>query len=183
MSQSATSTLAGLRSGAWLTRRRVRIGAALLVAIELGFFVFFVAGTHGWIVPLDADDPRFRQLLRRGYPCRRRHSAARLRPPRALGGRRGGDRPRYPVPVFQLPAGLLARLRGIGADAVSRCIFRLHRRHVAALPRRGTTDSRRQRRHRPSRSAGVPDAVLERGAGPERVPDRRALRSWNIAGR
>src|SRR5437764_7431720 len=53
MSQSATSTLAGLRSGAWLTRERVRIGAALLVAIELGFLLFFVAGTHGWIVPLD----------------------------------------------------------------------------------------------------------------------------------
>jgi hypothetical protein len=42
-----------LFSGGWLTRERVRIGAALLVAIELGFFVFFVAGTHGWIVPLD----------------------------------------------------------------------------------------------------------------------------------
>ena len=53
MSQSATSTLAGLRNGAWLTRERVRIGAALLVAIELSFFLFFVAGTHGWIVPLD----------------------------------------------------------------------------------------------------------------------------------
>lgn len=53
MSQSATSTLAGLRSGAWLTRERMRIGAALLVAIELGFLLFFVAGTHGWIVPLD----------------------------------------------------------------------------------------------------------------------------------
>jgi hypothetical protein len=53
MSQSATSTLAGLRNGAWLTRERVRIGAALLAAIELSFFLFFVAGTHGWIVPLD----------------------------------------------------------------------------------------------------------------------------------
>src|SRR5437763_6655473 len=48
-----TDVVAGLFSGAWLTRERVRIGAALLVAIELGFFLFFVAGTHGWIVPLD----------------------------------------------------------------------------------------------------------------------------------
>src|ERR1700693_1119530 len=39
--------------GAWLTRDRIRIGAALLLAIELAFFAFFVAGTHGWIVPLD----------------------------------------------------------------------------------------------------------------------------------
>src|SRR3954454_17613024 len=45
--------VSALCSGGWLTRERARIGAALLVAIELGFFVFFVAGTHGWIVPLD----------------------------------------------------------------------------------------------------------------------------------
>ena len=38
---------------AWLSRKRVRIGATLLLAIEVAFFAFFVAGTHGWIVPLD----------------------------------------------------------------------------------------------------------------------------------
>jgi hypothetical protein len=34
-------------------RGRVRIGAALMLAIEVAFFAFFVAGTHGWIVPLE----------------------------------------------------------------------------------------------------------------------------------
>jgi hypothetical protein len=37
----------------WLDRRRLAIGAALLLAFELGMFAFLVAGTHGWIVPLD----------------------------------------------------------------------------------------------------------------------------------
>jgi alpha-1,2-mannosyltransferase len=39
--------------GSWLDRRRLAIGAALLLAFELGIFAFLVAGTHGWIVPLD----------------------------------------------------------------------------------------------------------------------------------
>ena len=39
--------------GNWLDRRRLLIGAALLLAFELGMFAFLVAGTHGWIVPLD----------------------------------------------------------------------------------------------------------------------------------
>lgn len=37
----------------WLDRRRLAIGAALLLVFELGMFGFLVAGTHGWIVPLD----------------------------------------------------------------------------------------------------------------------------------
>ena len=37
----------------WLDRRRLLIGAGLLLAFELGMFLFLVAGTHGWIVPLD----------------------------------------------------------------------------------------------------------------------------------
>src|SRR5437016_10591314 len=45
--------ISDLRSGVWLTRKRVRIAAALLLALELAFLLFFVAGTHGWIVPLD----------------------------------------------------------------------------------------------------------------------------------
>ena len=39
--------------GTWLDRRRLAIGAALLLAFEFGMFAFLVAGTHGWIVPLD----------------------------------------------------------------------------------------------------------------------------------
>ncbi|HXP04222.1 MAG TPA: glycosyltransferase family 87 protein [Stellaceae bacterium] len=44
---------AQLRSGDWLTRRRVRAFAAILLVIELAAFSFLIAGTHGWIVPLD----------------------------------------------------------------------------------------------------------------------------------
>ena len=40
------------RGDGWLTRERLRIGATLLLAIEVAFLAFFVAGTHGWIVPL-----------------------------------------------------------------------------------------------------------------------------------
>jgi alpha-1,2-mannosyltransferase len=47
-----TNLLAQLRSGAWLDRRRVRTGAAILLALQFAGFVFIVAGTHGWIVPL-----------------------------------------------------------------------------------------------------------------------------------
>ena len=39
-------------TGAWLNRRRVRAGAAILLALQLAGFLFIVAGTHGWIVPL-----------------------------------------------------------------------------------------------------------------------------------
>src|SRR6185369_11142314 len=41
-----------LRSGDWLDRRRLHLGAAVLLAIEIAVFLFMVAGTHGWIVPL-----------------------------------------------------------------------------------------------------------------------------------
>ena len=46
-------TAAQWRSGDWLTGKRVRAYAAILLVIELAVFSFLVAGTHGWIVPLD----------------------------------------------------------------------------------------------------------------------------------
>lgn len=49
----ATKALAGWRGSIWLTRGRIRIGAALLLALEVALFGVFVAGTHGWIVPPD----------------------------------------------------------------------------------------------------------------------------------
>jgi alpha-1,2-mannosyltransferase len=39
-------------TGAWLDRRRICAGAAILLALQLAGFLFIVAGTHGWIVPL-----------------------------------------------------------------------------------------------------------------------------------
>jgi alpha-1,2-mannosyltransferase len=42
-----------LRSGDWLNRKRVHAYALILLVIEVAVFSFLVAGTHGWIVPLD----------------------------------------------------------------------------------------------------------------------------------
>ncbi|HWB48546.1 MAG TPA: glycosyltransferase family 87 protein [Stellaceae bacterium] len=44
---------ARLRSGAWLNARRLRLYVTILLVLELAVFAFIVAGTHGWIVPLD----------------------------------------------------------------------------------------------------------------------------------
>ena len=46
-------TAAQWRSGDWLTGKRIRAYATILLVIELAIFSFLVAGTHGWIVPLD----------------------------------------------------------------------------------------------------------------------------------
>jgi alpha-1,2-mannosyltransferase len=40
-------------TGAWLDRRRICAGAAILFALQIAGFLFIIAGTHGWIVPLE----------------------------------------------------------------------------------------------------------------------------------
>jgi alpha-1,2-mannosyltransferase len=45
---------AQLESGEWLSRRRLRLYASILLVSELVIFAFIVAGTHGWIVPLNS---------------------------------------------------------------------------------------------------------------------------------
>ena len=40
-----------VRSGAWLDRRRVRAYGAILLVLEIATLLFFIAGTHGLIVP------------------------------------------------------------------------------------------------------------------------------------
>ena len=42
-----------LKTGDWLTRRRAIAYGRILLGIELMVFLFLIAGTHGWIVPLD----------------------------------------------------------------------------------------------------------------------------------
>jgi hypothetical protein len=44
---------AQIRSGEWLNRTRIHAYAIILLVIEIAVFAFLVAGTHGWIVPLD----------------------------------------------------------------------------------------------------------------------------------
>ncbi len=52
MAPRLADAVAELRAGAWLGRRRIRAATAILLVIQLGVFLFIVAGTHGWIVPL-----------------------------------------------------------------------------------------------------------------------------------
>jgi alpha-1,2-mannosyltransferase len=44
---------AQLESGEWLSAKRLRLYVGILLIAELAVFAFIVAGTHGWIVPLD----------------------------------------------------------------------------------------------------------------------------------
>lgn len=44
---------AQLESGDWLNRERLQLYVIILLVCELAVFGFIVAGTHGWIVPLD----------------------------------------------------------------------------------------------------------------------------------
>ena len=42
-----------IRSGDWLDRARILACARILFVVEVAAFLFLIAGTHGWIVPLD----------------------------------------------------------------------------------------------------------------------------------
>ena len=42
-----------IRSGDWLDRARILACAHILFVVEVAVFLFLIAGTHGWIVPLD----------------------------------------------------------------------------------------------------------------------------------
>lgn len=53
MSIQSRDALPILQLGSWLSRRRIAVAAALLLCFELALLAFFIAGTHGWIVPLD----------------------------------------------------------------------------------------------------------------------------------
>lgn len=53
MEPASPSLVPLLKSGDWLDRRRIGLLAGTLLAVELAFFAFIVAGTHGWIVPLE----------------------------------------------------------------------------------------------------------------------------------
>jgi hypothetical protein len=45
--------LSNLKAGDFLDRRRVLFLGGVLLAVELVIFLFLIAGTHGWIVPLE----------------------------------------------------------------------------------------------------------------------------------
>src|ERR1051326_7068099 len=105
------------RWSAWLTRKRVGIGAAILLALQLAGFLFIVAGTHGWIVALErpttTDFVSFYTagtLANEGKPALAYDRAADLAAEERFAGA-GVDYQffNYP-PVFILFCALLARL-------------------------------------------------------------------------
>jgi len=49
----ANRIVEGLRGGDWLGRARILAYARILFVLEVAAFLFLIAGTHGWIVPLD----------------------------------------------------------------------------------------------------------------------------------
>ncbi len=53
MAAVLTQMAAQLESGEWLSHKRLRLYVIILLVCELAVFSFIVAGTHGWIVPLD----------------------------------------------------------------------------------------------------------------------------------
>jgi len=111
------SWLRRLVNGTWLNRGRVGLVARLLLAIELAGFAFIVAGTHGWIVPLDAptttDFVSFYAagaLADAGTPALAYDHAAHLAAEeRAVGAGIGYQYFNYP-PIFLLVCALLAPL-------------------------------------------------------------------------
>jgi alpha-1,2-mannosyltransferase len=106
----------------WLDHRRLAIGAALLLAFELGMFAFLVAGTHGWIVPLDkpttTDFISFYAagaLANAGTPALAYDHAAHLAAEElVVGAGIGYQYFNYP-PVFMLLCAALARLPYLAA--------------------------------------------------------------------
>ena len=53
MSVTASAGEVQPRPGSWLDRGVIGRLAALLFALQLAGFLFVVAGTHGWVTPLD----------------------------------------------------------------------------------------------------------------------------------
>jgi alpha-1,2-mannosyltransferase len=50
---ASRNLLTHLRSGAWLSSRSVRLSVVIMLTFEIAIFVFMIAGTHGWIIPID----------------------------------------------------------------------------------------------------------------------------------
>jgi alpha-1,2-mannosyltransferase len=48
---AATRLFRAMRSGAWLDRQRILAYGTILLVLEIAAFLFFIAGTHGLIVP------------------------------------------------------------------------------------------------------------------------------------
>jgi alpha-1,2-mannosyltransferase len=114
-----------LKNGDWLNRRRITVYAAILLAFEVMAFLFIVAGTHGWIVPLkDPNTTDFVSFYAAGSLADQGNAAAAYDPVQHLAAEVAATEPGirhvifvYP-PVFIMLCALLARLPYLTAFTV-----------------------------------------------------------------
>ena len=125
-----------------------------MLAVELAFFAFIVAGTHGWIVPLDkpstTDFVSFYAagtLADAGTPALAYDQAAHLAAEEAIVAPGIQYQFFFYPPVYLLLCALLARLPYLVA------FIAFEAASLAALSRRRPPHPRRHERHRPARAA------------------------------
>jgi hypothetical protein len=114
-----------LEAGNWLNRRRVTVYAAILLGLEVLAFLFVVAGTHGWIVPLkEPNTTDFVSFYAAGSLADAGNAQAAYDPVRHLAAEVAATEPGirhvifvYP-PVFIMLCALLARLPYLAAFTV-----------------------------------------------------------------
>lgn len=114
-----------LKSGDWLNRRRITVYAAILLTFEVLAFLFIVAGTHGWIVPLkEPNTTDFVSFYAAGSLADQGNAAAAYNPLRHLAAEVAATEPGirhvifvYP-PVFIMLCAVLARLPYLAAFTV-----------------------------------------------------------------
>ncbi len=114
-----------LRSGDWLGRARILAYTRILFAVEVAAFLFLIAGTHGWIVPLDhpltTDFASFYaagNLADAGHPALAYDQAAHFAAEQAATQPGIAYQFFYYPPVFLLICALLAHLPYLIAFAV-----------------------------------------------------------------
>ena len=114
-----------VKSGDWLNRRRITVYAAILLTFEVLAFLFIVAGTHGWIVPLkEPNTTDFVSFYAAGSLADQGNAAAAYNPLRHLAAEVAATEPGirhvifvYP-PVFIMLCAVLARLPYLAAFTV-----------------------------------------------------------------
>lgn len=117
MRQKLFAIVYGIRSGAFLTRRRVCEYAPILLVFECIALLFFAAGTHGMIVPLDhsnaSDFVSFYaagSLAEAGTPALAYDMATHYDAERAAAGESIAYNYFYYPPIFLMLCALLAKL-------------------------------------------------------------------------
>ncbi|HTC18963.1 MAG TPA: glycosyltransferase family 87 protein [Stellaceae bacterium] len=136
-----------MRSGDWLDRARILACARILLVVEVAVFLFLIAGTHGWIVPLDhpltTDFASFYaagDLANAGTPALAYDQAAHFAAEQRVTEPGIQYQFFYYPPVFLLICALLARLPYLAAfivfEAASLALYLVVTRRILDQPGR-----------------------------------------------